>query len=305
MKIYHHNDHDGRCGAAIALRYATTYVFAPETHQVACSSNGSVNFDKIETIEIDYNERPVITNIELDEKIAIIDYSFLPEDMEQVLQKTKFVVWIDHHRTAFELENKYSEPIDGFRSEKYSGCELAWAWYCSSISMPLAVKLIGDRDKWAWKMGELTAPFNEGLKLYNCCPKSQIWTALFGEKGEQWVGWIATKGEICLQYRNTICKDYVEKYGFETEFEGHKAFAVGLLSFGSDMFGEKIKEYPLCLSFETDGKSWMVGLYSEIIDVGQLAVIHKEKNPSVIRAGGHKGAAGYNTLILPEFVKIH
>ena len=61
--------------------------------------------------------------------------------------------------------------------------------------------------------------------------------------------------------------------------------------FGSEAFGEKFKQYPLCLSFVYMGNKWTVGLYSETIDV---SVIAKKYG-----GGGHTGAAGFVCDTLP------
>ena len=66
---------------------------------------------------------------------------------------------------------------------------------------------------------------------------------------------------------------------------------MGLYKFGGEAFGEKIKTYDICISFEFDGEKFLVSLYSEKIDVACIA----EK----YGGGGHKGAAGFVTKELP------
>ncbi len=91
MKIYYHNDLDGRCAGAIAYR--------------ATKTEGT----KIELIELDYKDEIKVKEINLCERICIVDFSFKPEIMEKVLLLTKNVIWIDHHKTAFEY--KYSQEL--------------------------------------------------------------------------------------------------------------------------------------------------------------------------------------------------
>ena len=66
---------------------------------------------------------------------------------------------------------------------------------------------------------------------------------------------------------------------------------MGLYKFGGEAFGEKIKTYDICISFEFDGDNFVVSLYSERIDVASIA----EK----YGGGGHKGAAGFVIKELP------
>lgn len=270
MKIYHHNDLDGRCAAAIAWR------------------SGDCRRDQsCETIEVDYKDEIRVDLIQENEKIVIVDFSFKPEVMKKVCEKTKEIIWLDHHKTAFEY--KYDCEIDGIRDEKWAGCELAWLYFAGEIEdMPNSVKLIGDRDKWAWKYPD-TANFNQGIKLYDVSPKSDLWEdLLFKEKLSPK---IIEDGKTCIKFRDNFCADYTKSYGFETEFAGYKAFAIGIYMFGSEAFGKRIKEYPLCLSFEFDGKKWIIGLYSETIDVSEIAKANG--------GGGHKGAAGFVVDSLP------
>jgi len=257
MKIFYHNDLDGRCAGAIVNLFFKN------------------DPDQIEFIELDYKDKVPVERILVNERVIIVDFSFKPEVMEKVLEITDEIVWIDHHKTAFEY--------------KYSGCELAWIFYYPNIVIPRAIQLIGDRDKWAWKFGKETAEVNQGIKLYPHQPMDIIWDALL--KPDASLLKIRVAGEICIKYRDQFCCDYADSYGFETEYEGYRCFAMGLYMFGSEAFGDRMDKYDICLSFVFDGKRWTVGLYSKTIDVSQIA----KKNGG----GGHTGAAGFVCDDLP------
>jgi oligoribonuclease NrnB/cAMP/cGMP phosphodiesterase (DHH superfamily) len=268
MKCYYHNDLDGRCAGAIVYR------------TIAKRENW-------EMIEVDYKDEIDLEKIEDGEEIVIVDFSFKPEVMEKVLIKTSNVIWIDHHKTAFEY--KYSKELEGLRLNEYSGCELAWKYFTNNGSiMPEAVKLIGDRDKWAWKFGDKTKYFNLGLQVYQHQPKDEIWDNLLN-KGD--IEEILNAGFICQKFRDNFCKDYMDSYGFETIFEGYKCFACGLYMFGSEAFGDRFKQYDICISFEFVKDKWIIGLYSEKIDVGKICQKHG--------GGGHTGAGGFVSKELP------
>jgi oligoribonuclease NrnB/cAMP/cGMP phosphodiesterase (DHH superfamily) len=269
MKCYYHNDLDGRCAGAIVYR--------------TVAKRGS-----IEMIEVDYKDEIDVDRIEDGEEIIIVDFSFKPEVMEKVLIKTSNVVWIDHHKTAFEY--KYSKELEGLRLNEYSGCELAWKYFTNNAqTLPEAVKLIGDRDKWAWKFGERTRWFNLGLQLYPHQPKDIIWDdLLISEIG---VENIIGDGSLCQKFRDNFCKDYMDSYGFETDFEGYKCFACGLYMFGSEAFGDRFEQYDMCISFELAKNKWTIGLYSKTIDVSIIC--------QKFGGGGHKGAGGFVSKELP------
>ena len=277
MKCYHHNDLDGRCSAAIVNRFA-----------VLKDSEDS------EYIEVEYSSNIDITKIKDNETIFIVDFSFKPEIMKEVLLKTKDIVWIDHHKTTADYD--YGIELKGlreFREKMYSGCELTWKYFNPQKDIPYFIRLIGDRDCWRWLFGEDTKFFNLGMRIYSTSPLDDIWNRLFDDPLK--VEDIKKDGKICEKFRNNFCKDYIKNYGFETEFEGYKCFAVGIYYFGSETFGDKIDKYDICLPYEFLGDKWIVGLYSETVDV---SVIAKKYG-----GGGHKGAAGFVADNLP-FKKI-
>ena len=84
---------------------------------------------------------------------------------------------------------------------------------------------------------------------------------------------------------------YRKKYGWETNFEGHRCLAQGIYEFGSTVFGNDYKIYDICISYEYTGKNWIVSMYSQKIDVGKIAQKYG--------GGGHKGAAGFVCDKLP------
>lgn len=239
-------------------------------------------------IELDYKDEIDLEKIVVNECIFILDFSFKPEVMEKIFKKTDCITWIDHHKTAFEY--KYSREIKGLRSTSYSACELVWK-YLYQIGMPRAVELIGDRDKWAWQFGKATAYFNTGMNLYPHQPKDKIWDKLLDVGSEAEVSKIMEKGKFCLKFRDQICNDYANSYGFETEFEDYKCFALNLYMFGSEAFGNRMDKYDVCLSYIYLGNDWQIGLYSKTIDVSKIAQRYG--------GGGHTGAAGFVSKELP------
>jgi len=276
LKIFSHNDADGRCAGAIAWR-------SPLVNRSPAYEVIEIDYKILEAGEYDLN------NIRPNEVLIIVDFSFKPPDMSKILWKTPHIIWIDHHLTS--LAYKYEVELDGIRDKAYSGCELAWRYFFPDKKMPRAVEYIGDRDKWKFDYGQTSSQFVEGLKLHPHDPKDPIWDILLGFDADNEVDRIIDDGALCIKYRDNFCKDYAKSFGFETMFEGKKAYAIGLLAFGSECFGEKMKEYELCLSFAFDGSQYTVGVYSETVDVEEIAKKYK--------GGGHLHASGFITKTLP------
>ena len=275
-KIYYHNDLDGRCAGAIALRSD----FLKEQKE-SC-----------ELYEVDYNDKIAIDQINPHDTLIILDYSFRPRVMNKILDKTEDILWIDHHESSFEYINEYSKKIDGLRDNNYAACELAWKYFHGfDTAIPKVVSLIGDHDLWELKYGEISEEFCIGMYAHPHHPTDKIWDKLLTAGNNDLILKIRKEGSICKRVRDNFCLDYAARYGFECDFEGYNCFAMGLYKFGGEAFGKKIKTYVICISFEFDGEKFLVSLYSEMIDVACIA----EK----YGGGGHKVAAGFITREIP------
>ena len=291
MKCFHHNDLDGRCAGAVVNLFREAKAI-----------------EECQFIEMEYSKDFPLDLVKSNERVYIVDFHVQDDDDFRKLQEiTKNITLIDHHKSTVEHRDKHPElysDIESIIDSSRSGCWLTWEYFIFSYgnrTVPRALLLIDDMDRWIWKYGDKTANFCEGMKLYPHQPTDTIWQDLLmseytsletkPEKSDDKRLDIIADGKICVQYANMICEDYVSSYGFETEFEGHKAFAQGLYAYGSKAFGERIKQYPLLISFEFTGDKYIIGLYSETIDVSEIAVKHG--------GGGHKGASGFIANELP------
>ena len=103
------------------------------------------------------------------------------------------------------------------------------------------------------------------------------------------------EGASIIKYRDGWAKGYLERFGFETEFEGLKCFALNLSNCSSEYFKSLPEgKYDVFIAFAFNGNEWIVSMYSNSVDV---SVICKKYG-----GGGHKKAAGFHTKELP-FVK--
>jgi len=272
MKIYHHNDADGRCSAAIV--------------ELFFGSNPS---DPREYVEVDYKDEINVEAIGKDELVYIVDFSFKPHVMEEVLKRTSYVVWIDHHKTAFEYQ--YSETLPGIRDSRDAACELTWKFLFPDEKLPRAVELIGDYDKWALKFKPECFQFYEGLKLEDTSPESTLWPWLF--KNPDRVDEISKYGKHCIIYRDNYCGDMRSSNGYSVNFEGHYCYALNVYGFGSKAFGAVMarSDIEACIAYIYDGEQYTVSMYSTKIDVSEICKKHG--------GGGHKGAAGFTCKELP------
>jgi len=312
MKCFYHNDMDGRASGFCVHAWA-----------------GLTDLEKYEPefIQINYGIDFPFDKIGKDELVYIVDFSISPAEMLRLLEITKDVIWIDHHKTAIEKYADFPHYIRGIRKDGEAGCVLTWKylhWYTGrgtgpedftitekdrpGLEVPLFIRLIGDRDIWAWKLGEQTKLFHAAAQANNTDPDSEFWWKCMGHEVDPNVGpgnknyhekglifWenLMKAGRTIEQYREQYYKDYRSELSFPVEFEGHKVIAMNVARVGSEAFGgdAAFKDYPILMPFYFDGTKFTVSLYSKTVDVSEIAKKYG--------GGGHKGASGFQCKELP------
>lgn len=135
--------------------------------------------------------------------VYILDFSFPKTVMDWMLKKASKVVWLDHHKTAFELYGlaQNTDPTDcidnldcGVSENHYvclnnlkSGAMLAWEYFHPGKEVPMLIKHIDDYDRWQFKL-EGTKEFNKALWSYAPWSFKQ-WKNLFPEDAPTLRNW--------------------------------------------------------------------------------------------------------------------
>ncbi len=274
MKVFHHNDLDGRCAAAIAL----------QRHPDA------------ECIEINYNQTFPLDSIQNGEAVYILDYSIEPEEMLELLKITPAVVWIDHHKTAIEKYKDFQRDVGGQRRTDHSGAWLTWEWFHPNAQPPEVVRLVDDWDMWTHEKnpeGERTRHFVLGMKAYDTSPalKGGIWEPLF-RCNKRSLDLVICDGKAILAYESRQSAEYIKAFGHKFRFEDHTCFACNRGITNSTLFDSiEDDEITIFMPFVWDGFQWTVSLYSKTVDVSEIAKKHG--------GGGHTHAAGFVCEKLP------
>jgi len=286
MKCYYHRDMDGKCAAAIVY---------DKFH----SELGSY----LQMIDIDYKDDFDPNSISKDEVVWILDFSFHPEVMEQILKITQDITWIDHHKSA--MEYKYSKELKGIRDINFAGCELTWKFLHPNDTMPRIVEMLGRYDIWDFsKYGDDLNRLQSGIRLYDTSPQSISWNIWLSTKysGQDLdgIGYcmdelnvLLDEGSIALKYRNRTWASLIKAWGFFATFEGYKAICCNAGSVSSQMFDTITEDYDVMMPFIFDGKQWTISVYTkkDNIDCAELAKKYG--------GGGHKKAAGFQCKELP------
>lgn len=157
LVIYHAN-----CADGYAACFAAWLKLGDDAEYVACSYGKQAD-TFLETYLGRLTERD----------IYILDFSFSKPIMKYLISENKQVIWLDHHKSAFEMwcdeERSYTKHEDKFHTiildNNKSGAYLAWEWFHHGTEVPMLIKHIDDRDRWVFKIPG-TKEFNAALRSY-------------------------------------------------------------------------------------------------------------------------------------------
>lgn len=290
MKVFYHNDMDGIVSARVILNKMR---------------ERKKEFLQEDFIKMDYSKKFPLDIITTNEEVFIVDYSISPEEMVKLLNKTKRVVWIDHHKSAIEKYKDFEQEVSGFRANGIAGCVLTY-WYFNGRQnetqefltdypgnikslyrkeIPTYIKLAGDWDVWEHLYGEETRLFTISFNARISNPFADYYFDKFYDREE--LGHFIQSGEAMKEYRNSWAKEFMNRYGFETKIGGFSAFLANLGNANSEFFGDLIDKYDIIGTFCYNGETWTTSLYSnkDYVDCAEIC--------SSYGGGGHKGAAGF------------
>jgi oligoribonuclease NrnB/cAMP/cGMP phosphodiesterase (DHH superfamily) len=280
LKIFHHNDPDGRLAAYWVLKSTQDMVFK--------------YFVKL--YEMNYSIEFPLDEIKKDEYVYIVDFSIPVETMKKLQKITENVFWIDHHISAIEDYAKgYEGTIAGLQwgdqKFKIGGCALTWMFFNTDSTetmeerfakVPRATQLVSDYDTWTFKFGDTTHYAVSSIASYDHSPKNKFWDD-FHNDTEKYV----EMGEHIFRYNTQRNKEINEQMGFDVEFEGYKCRVLNTKG-NSLLFGDDIKKYNICIMMYFDGKLWNYSLYSH-----ESSKIDTSKISKKYGGGGHPSASGF------------
>ena len=96
-----------------------------------------------------------------DREIYILDFSFPKQIMDLFFEGAARVVWLDHHKTAFEMwlgsMPRHGQYVIGtghtvWLDNNKSGALLAWEYFHPGTEVPMLIQHIDDRDRWQFKL---------------------------------------------------------------------------------------------------------------------------------------------------------
>jgi len=283
MKIYYHDDPDGRCSAFLVRHFRV-----PELDPAS-----TITF-----VPMQYDKKINFSSISVDEEVWIVDFSFEIVDFEKILEKTDNIYWIDHHKSSIK---KYSDflrnhPIMGVRiPDGPAGCQLTWSYFSleNETTTPDFVKYIGDKDTWTFEFGDETRYFNAGILAEGMKPSSDIWYQFWNNPYE-----FIEQGKIVQKYRERTEEFYIDEDAFDVDWEGFHWCALNTSTKGGEFLQKFRPDYDAYVTFRYSDGLWDIGLYTTAEEV-DVSIIAEKFTYNGRRGGGHKGAAGFQCAFPP------
>jgi len=128
----------------------------------------SKQFEKDLIIKADVPFTRIIPSDIERKKVIIMDVSYNNEVLEEIINRAKYVTFIDHHATSKRyierMTKKYKNKFFAVHDEKESGTSLTWKFFNENKRMPNLIKFIKDNDIGEWKYEE-TMPLIYALQV--------------------------------------------------------------------------------------------------------------------------------------------
>ena len=166
LVIYHANCADG-FGAAFAawLKFGDDAEYVPMQYLDA----------KLNAVEAwEALSAAIPSQANTGREVYILDFSLPKPVMDKLFAVSECVVWLDHHKTAFEMWcGKAPELFFTMHKEQddckhivlddcKSGAMLAWEYFHPGTRVPMLIKHIDDYDRWQFKLNG-TKEINKAL----------------------------------------------------------------------------------------------------------------------------------------------
>jgi oligoribonuclease NrnB/cAMP/cGMP phosphodiesterase (DHH superfamily) len=286
IKCFYHNDLDGNLAGDIVAWFCDYY-------------------NKEDFFEVNYTDPLPLDTVKDGDEVWFVDYSFTENTchvLRDLIARGCVVVWIDHHKSSIELIDKYQDlkNIAGIRSNLGCGALLTYI-YTNKLPVtileneqelekvvPYFIRLVDDYDRWVFKYGDKTTYFKLGMDSvgYEC--SKPIWNRISEDNRGIILQAIINNGQTIKRYIDTSNAKYLNDYGYETEIRGLKCLAVNKKT-NSWIFGDKIKEYPICMVYCFNGEKYTYSIFSQDPNVDCASIAES------YGGGGHKNAAGFSS----------
>ena len=276
--------------------------------------------DEAEYVPMNYNSiNPAdLADLTDDREVYILDFSLPRVQMESVFRLAKRVVWLDHHKTAFEMwcskapdlfftiHKEADDQKHIVLDDCKSGALLAWEYFHPDTEVPMLIKHIDDRDRWQFKLDgskELHAALASyrpwSFKRWNQLYEDEAWT--YGMLKAEGAAILRAQDQTVQQIVGHARKSYIEHpHGGDNDW----VFVTGL-AVNSPVHQSEVG-HELANQSGTFGLAWYLAEDNTVrcsfrsngdYDVSAIA--------KAFGGGGHRNAAGCTVSLdtLKEWLK--
>ena len=253
-----------------------------------------------------YQQEPPYEDIEQVEETILVDFSYKRPILERILERSKSVLILDHHKTAQDdlIPLLESGAVRGEFDMERCGALMAWDWFHSPDNRPFLLSAIDAQDRW---LPDRDAELIMALRSYHHAPEDDshgAWHNLM----VQWSWLMSDEGLARLRGDGRAIHRYYRQRVDETK--QHAApMNIGRFAdvpivnapyyLASDVAGELAQSAPdgigACWWRNSDGSVTFSLRSRGDVDVGVLA--------AEFGGGGHPGAAGFKVK-LDDFVRM-
>lgn len=234
-----------------------------------------------------------------DKTVIFTDVCPTEEILTMLLEKTKKVIILDHHKTNEALVAKFNNPkLEVIFDMNRSGAQITWDYFNDNENRPWFVDYVGDRDLWKFELPQ-SKLINLGLYELNYLNFDSL-DELFKdlENKDTFINNKLIPYANIIEERNNNMIEYhlkkARKVSMDVNGKTYTIWLGYILPMLRSDYGNRlvnklfedgtIPDFAAIWEYNFDGDEWWISFRSKSTDVSEVA--------SHFGGGGHKFASG-------------
>lgn len=220
--------------------------------------------------------------------VYIVDFSYPPDVMKDIVAKAAHVSHIDHHATAIKAMEDFSDrKFYKFYSEdnSQSGAMLTWLFFFPTTPIPNIIKHVDDRDRWQFK---IPGTREVAANMFSYAYTFENWDMLMNQRLEQQIA----EGSAIERRMAKDVQELMNVVVRRMDIAGYNVPVANVpYQYGSDMCMHLAIGEPFAAYYYDKPTHREFGLRSAPggLHVGEIAAIYG--------GGGHEHASGFRRTV--------
>lgn len=256
--------------------------------------------DEAKYLKVQYGQNFPDIPLDKNTDLFIVDFSYERDVLEEVTEKVRSIMVIDHHDTAEKQLEGYPHKV---YDKEHSGAVLTWKYFHPDQPVPSLFLIVEDRDLWKHTF-KVSHWFEFGMRNSGQYSKLEFWKQVHEDQALREE--IITQGKIGYENLQKYISSFVKdpsKYRFCTykNLKGVIYNATLNISELGNAFNETLEiDFSLSYFFTNDGlvvlsfrgKDKKHHLGELCMNMNSVMIDGVEVPVKRIRGGGHENAAG-------------